>query len=343
MNQRLFLLSIPVEPWAAEDFVPAAASEAVALAAQLTDRVTSLDELTIRCQTEAPAPTEFNMSATLLRRHGPDLFSTSIHVQLDAFDAEQRCLAEITIRATTRWDSPTTLEIEPDTAQTLALSFGCLDPVSLAARTVRVALAMLGIDAEVTAGPNLELNRNAVREISAQPPMSSDNASPLNPYALEGIAGWEAERWVEHGFPAAMAGPWARNGFEPPRAIEWSEYAFAADEASRWSRAGARPEEAEECRDFGVPLEVFKSMALQGQLPVDYADLLGVVPVKEIPSWIDAIESNDLLETSDVKILVSEGFSAWDVARAPSDLTALQVVRYLDDPFNFDQGDDDLT
>src|SRR3546814_11411676 len=77
--------------------------------------------------------------------------------------------------------------------------------------------------------------------------MSSEAASPLNPYALAGIAGERAEAWAGLGFSASFAGHWATAGFEPAAASEWVAGGFSPDDAAEWTQLSLDPHDALLC------------------------------------------------------------------------------------------------
>lgn len=346
MSDRTFLLTIPVERWAAEHVVPAVASEATQVASALTDVASSLDELTVHCPTFSPGPTAFEVSATLRWRQGVGAFATSLRVEVAAMDRQRQCLAEVTVRTTTRWRALTPLGSREGTAQTFTLSFGALEPISLAAKTVLTALRLVGIRAEVRPSPTLAHNRAAVLDISSQPPMSSDAASPFNPYALEGIPGDRAERWAQLGYPASKASKWENQLFDADSAAAWMTLGFSADDAGEWADADAGPDEAVAYERAGIPRQMVADAARHDLRTDDFLALQGVVPPEEMSEWMDAVREHDLLEAIDVRTLVNAGLSPWDVATTPDDLTASEIVAFHlgelepDEGYGGDESDD---
>ena len=301
---------------------------------------TSIDDLTVRSLLRSPEPDSFDVTATLQWRQATDSFATSCRVKVAILDGGGRGVGEVAVRTTTRFRGLDFEGVEADAAKTFALSFGSLEPIALAAQTMVTALAILGIRAEVAPSPTLALNTGAVYETSSQPPMSSDTASPLNPYALEGIPGDQAERWAEHGFSAAVASAWARDRFDPTAASGWTAAGFAPEAARDWADLGAEPDDAADYSGAGIAQETVADAILQGFDPLDLLALLGVVPIEEMAAWMQVVQDRDLIEPSDVDTLVSSGLTVWDVEGAPEDLTALEIVQFNAGGFEPDHLDD---
>ncbi|HEY9565447.1 MAG TPA: hypothetical protein VIR30_16900 [Nocardioides sp.] len=341
MTERAFSLSIPIDRWAAEDYVPAAAAEAAELGATLRIESNSLDQLVIRRTGVESEPESFDVTSRLFLRSGDGFFATQLQVGVVPRDGKDRDVAEIAICVTTRWsftlDSDDILD---DTAETFAVSLGALEPTTLAASALTRALEMLGVKVVVSPDDNLELNRTAVLETAEQPPMSSDAASPLNPYALAGIAGERAEAWAGLGFSASFAGHWATAGFEPAAASEWVAGGFSPDDAAEWTQLSLEPHDALLCVAGGAGPEEVARQAAAGVHPYDFAALVGLVPMEEIPDWVNAIIARDLLDAGDVPVLIRAGLMAFDVATAPEDLTAGEIIHFYADESDLDEAHD---
>lgn len=329
MTERIFTLTVPIEAWEAASFVPAAASEAVALGNHLKVDATTVDVLSGQRLTSVTTPASFDVSATLLWSTGPRSFATATTVTVTAMAETGQLLAQATVRATTTWRSGAPVEVLPDTGQTFAIAFGALEPIDRAARAIESTFALLGIDVLVAPGPTLAGNRAAVRHMSAQPPMASDLAEPMNPYALEGIPGAEAEVWAQAGYPAADAAEWKRAGFDAHTALDWIESGLSVTEAQAWDAIEVDPSDAEALSRAGFPPGTAEGIALDGFHPAEIVPMLEAVPAEDVGAWMEAMEESDLLDAVDVPTFVRAGLSPNDVLNAPENLTALQIIRHV--------------
>jgi hypothetical protein len=359
VNQAIFTLTVPIESWAAERYVPAVATEAVALGDRLRDGTTTVEEVSGHSGSSQTAPAGFDVSAALRWRTGPRSLSTSVQLTITARDGRGQPLADTTVRTTTTWHSSDDLDIAPATGETFALAFGALEPVQRAAQAAETAFALLGVEVLVSVGASLAANRHAVLDLSHQPPMSSDAASPLNPYALAGIPGVDAEKWANAGFPAIEAERWYDLGAQPADVERWLGAGFTLDAAQAAVEKeiyfddlvllaeAIRPDEfagwiglidaADDTIevgdvlafiDDGLTIEEVLELDDQGVFAYEVATMVGIVPPEEMAEWIWAIEERDLLDVRDVQTLVKAGLSPGDVLNAPEDLTALEIVRH---------------
>lgn len=365
MSDSDFLITIPVETWAPEHYVPAAARNAAELLNELRSTGTSVDEVIITAGHLIPIrPVAFELSARFTWRCSPRDLTTSVQVNATVLGPDDAVLASISIRTVTRWESALPITVTDDVGQTFALAFGYLDPITQATRALRHALRTLSIRAEVRRSSRLVQNRMAVLETSSQPPMSSNEASPFTPYGVAGIPGLEAEHWAGLGFPASSAAPWFKAGYDAESAVEWAHCGWTAEEGAPWFAAGFEPsapdewieggwspeeaapwyalgflaEDAADCEGIGAtPEMVITASALNINID-DFADMSGAVPPEEMGPWLNAIEDLDLLSPGDVESFVEAGLSALDLYGAPRDLTAGELVRYLtdDEALDFD-------
>ncbi|MCC5952045.1 MAG: hypothetical protein JJU45_08105 [Acidimicrobiia bacterium] len=252
MNDRLFVLTIPVQEWEPQHYVPASASEAVALGDQLTRSTTTVNLLWGHRAEIPVAPEGFEVTASLRWRQEPYSFSTSAEVVVVAMDTHRRPHCAVEVQVATTWRSGSRLEILPDAGETFCLAFGALEPIDQAARSIEAIFLQLGFEVLVTPGPSLGDSRNAALHTSQQPPMSSDAASPLNPYALAGIPGHDAEIWANAAYSATEAAPWATAGLDAEVALSWIGEGIPVDEAVAWNSAGygATPLDPGSVKDF---------------------------------------------------------------------------------------------
>lgn len=251
---------------------------------------------------------------------------------------------QVRVQVTTRWQPSDGSTPDAAAAETFALSYGALEPTTTASRSLAQAMALIGITAQVAPSRQLHLNQQAILEMSSLPPMSSDEASPLNPYALESVAGVDAEVWAAHNYTAAEAGPWARARFDARSALEWLSTDFTIDEALPWREAGFDVAEAGHWLELGIDVDKFLELEASGIDPSDYASMAaGAVPEEEMGAWLDAIADLDLLEAGDAAVFVDAGITPEQLWGAPPNLTARQIVRFItdgDDPEADDEGDD---
>ncbi len=326
MTRVAHRLKIPVEPWDAAAFVPAAASEAAALAGLLTARTTSVDRLVVT-RNGSESPTSFRVTTSLHWKADSQSFATSVAVQVSALDDSGNPIAAVDTAVTTTWQAIVATDPFDDAAETFAVSFGSVDPFHRSARTVETALRVLGIASEVAPSDALEGNCRAVRITSDQPPMSSDLASPMNPYALAGIPGDEAERWADAGFPAVEAADWVRAGLDSTTVTAWEEAGFQPSDAAPWVRHGVNVDVATVCRERGLRPEDLAEASTRWVPPEDFIEMHGIVATSEMPAWLDALHERDLLDVTDVRTFVAAGLSPHEVLNAPDDLTPLEIIR----------------
>lgn len=351
----LFRLRIPVEGWEAAEYVPAAAVEAVELAGTLTDAETSVDLVALETWELPLVPTKFHVVATLRHRHDERTLAVQVKTMIiPANDHEN--LGSIEVRATTTWSLSDIGLVLPDAVDTYAHCFGGVDPLSAAADKVEEALGLVGVDAIVEPDEALRRNTRAVYEMANQPPMSSPDASPLNPYALKGIPGLEAEAWAAIGFPADFASWWRDSGFDPEDAgewlaghfdphdaVEWTLAGFDVDEAVEWRDDGCTPQAANWCSQFGIEpgevtellnagfdFETVKNLAFS----IDPSTLLALhdlVDIDEMEQWQRVLNDRDLLGAHEARVLISENVTAHEAMMAPSDFTAGEILAHVRD------------
>lgn len=364
MSNETFRLQIPVERWRAAEEVPAAASEALELASTLRDRRVFLEFVNVDGQDLPLRATKLQVVSNLRYRHDQHSFTTQLRVKVIPAD-EVGNLGSVEVGATVSWSAPGLVEVMPDTARTYALSFGCLDALPASADMIEKTLVLLGVEAEVEFEEAVRQNIRAVYDTAGQPPMSSPKASPLNPYALEGIPGREADKWANHGFSAEFASMWRDQGFDPDSASEWLDEKFGPEDAADWSIYVLFPEEAAAWRDYGITkaeardwislgLDVYDAAALVSAgfdlsrtkslswriYPETLVALHDVVEVEEMEDWQSLLEGNDLLGGDDVKRFLEAGVTAHQAMTVPGDRTAGEILAYLEDPDDSSDLDD---
>src|SRR3546814_9689777 len=105
------------------------------------------------------------------------------------------------------------------------------------------------------------------------------------------------------------------------RISDWSSDVCSSDlppdDAAEWTQLSLEPHDALLCVAGGAGPEEVARQAAAGVHPYDFAALVGLVPMEEIPDWVNAIIARDLLDAGDVPVLIRAGLMAFDVATAP--------------------------
>jgi len=354
MIQPATILEIPIEAWTAADFTTVAAKAAFHLAGRLSGGTNTIEEITVRTTGPLPLePTEVELTTSLRFARDSTTVSVSVSVKATLRDGADAELASITVAATSRWRVGDAAFIDMEAVALFALSFGALEPTATAARGVQAALAVLGVDAAVVISSTQQQNSREVTRVADLPSMDAADATPLNPFAMIGVAGDEAMRWEALEFPASMAEPWVIARFTPEEAVAWADLDFPADEAAEWRAfppeeaadwreleaspgeavawqlAETGPHQAERFAERGYDPQQVTEIWDDGVHPDDLFMLLDLVPVDEMRPWIDAIEDHVMMEVQDVRTLVSAGVSMLELDGVPEGLTAGEAIRFL--------------
>lgn len=323
-------LLIPVEPWAPAQHVSASVRSALDLYQDLEEPTNVLRLLSTLTYSPLPLSPDKATATTSVA------FSTdedSITVRLTVA-AELRCsllgrLATIEAIAASRWRISDGILEDGDPVLVFVHALSLVEPASVAEKAVQSALNALGVDLQVVVSESVWQNTRECARVALESEMDSDHASPLNPFALIGVAGWEAMQWEDHGISAAEAEPWVKAHFKPATAAEWIDHEFVAELASLWHEVGVAPAIAAElaganylprhlaeAASYGIDLDVLMTLA-------------GTVEIDEMPDWLNAIADHEMMNLDDVWYLVRSGITSDRLGYLPEGLTAGEAVRYL--------------
>lgn len=258
-------LKIPTPPWDPADFTTSSVRAALGLASQLTDPDVTLGRLDVRAK--APQPVHFgtsHISSEVDYSVRKRRVAIKVRVDVGLADSDGVELATIGITATSRAGPLDRGFDDWDALDTFVSCIGVLDPLDVAMAAIESGIRALGDNARVVVDDAGRSNLHELIRANDLPPMDSERALPLNPFALMGVSGAEAVQWDVLGFAASAAEPWVSAGITPVDAAGWSAAEFSAAEAVAWGSTGADAEQARRLRR-------------DGRRPSDVADAPGEV------------------------------------------------------------------
>lgn len=345
-------LLIPVEPKTAADYTTRTAKSAMELGRRLSAPINTIEEIAVQTTVPIPfEPTKAELTSSLHYAHGASEIAVMLTVNVTLRDDIGAQLATIAVVTSSRWQSRPVVYDDWDAVEVFALTFGVLEPATAAARVMQASLEVLGVVVKVRVSDTHTHNTDEVVRVADMPPMDAANASPLNPFALIGVAGDEAIQWEDLDFPASSAEPWVRahfkpveadkwvdagfdleeatewRTFDPDEAADWLDADFSAEDAAQWQTVAVRPDQAVDFIHYGYdPDDVDSTWIAISDMHV----LLGVIEgVAEMETWISALDSHVMMGAPDVKSFVEAGISPDDLQGVPESLTCGEAIRFL--------------
>lgn len=340
-------LKLPLERWEEHDYLQADAEEAVAFAASLNLERSAVGSVFALMGDSRSEPTTAEVTTDLEWRADRDSFSVRVTASVEARDSDGGEVLWVDGDATATWSHEDPLVISDGAARTFALSLGAVEPIRRLALAMQKSMEGFRVRSSIAGSDELTRNLDQVYEVAGRPPMDSHQASPLNQWALAGIAGDEAAEWEQRGFPLVDALPWAQHNFGPAKAAEWIKQGLTAGQADLW-RQQFPPFEAAEWIEVGLTVDQavlwgqqfspWEATTLQASgysapddverrafslnVPIDVlVSLVGVVAEDQIVAWWEAIRYANYIEVDEVSQLVGAGLTPSDVARAGVDAT----------------------
>jgi hypothetical protein len=323
-------LTIPIDAWVAAEYVSANAQAALDLYRDLTGPLNSVERLMITSGEAYPLEPD-SADVTTSVHFAVDECSVVVRMAVTALltRAGTGRLASIQTVIVSRWSGSEEQLDDVDAVDAFVLGLSLLEPAALAERALQSALDALGVKIRVVVSDLARLNPHEVLRVAAEPGMDSPNASPLNPFALIGVAGDEAMLWESRGFSASAAEPWVREHFKPAAADDWSAYGFSAEVAASWRTADVPSHVAAELHNAGVNPELVDDAWTNGVGLDSLMALAGVVSIEDMPGWVEALEEHEMIDSYDVHYLVKQGVTPDRLLLVPWGSTAVQAVRYL--------------